>query len=476
MQTAACYIRVSTDDQLEYSPDSQLKLIQDYAAKNGIVLLEDCIFIEESGISGKSMNKRPEFMKMITVSKKKPKPFDVILLWKFSRFARNMEEAITVKSMLKKNDIDVISISEPIPSGPFGDLIERVIEWSDAYYLTNLSQEVKRGMKEKASRGEPVCPPPIGYDMIDGKYVPNADAEFVRNVFNDYLNGVGLRAIAVKYSNLGLKTTRGNLIDNRAVEYMLRNPVYIGKIRWSVNGRAASTRHYDDPNIMIADGQHEPIVSKEVFEEVQQKLDTQKQLYGRYQRSEQKIEYMLKGLVRCSSCGATLVAINRKCPSMQCHNYARGQCKTSHAIKLEKAEAAVIEYLQNAVISDEFDVEHITKKPSDSPDINYKKLLDNEHAKLARIKQAYQNGIDSLDEYKYNKEQITASIRKIEEAMKQTAPPINRKEYRQKIINVLKVVTDPKQTPEVKNASLRTIVNRIVYNKPETRFEVYLYI
>ena len=111
MQTAACYIRVSTDDQLEYSPDSQLKLIQDYAAKNGIVLLEDCIFIEESGISGKSMNKRPEFMKMIAVSKKKPKPFDVILLWKFSRFARNMEEAITVKSMLKKNDIDVISIS-----------------------------------------------------------------------------------------------------------------------------------------------------------------------------------------------------------------------------------------------------------------------------------------------------------------------------------------------------------------------------
>ena len=147
MKTAAAYIRVSTDDQLEYSPESQLKVIQDYADKNGIILLEDCIYMESGGKSGKTMLKRDKFLELIAIAKKKPKPFDYILVWKFSRFARNQEEAITLKSMLKRNGIEVLSISEPLPEGPFGDLVERIIEWTDSYYLINLSQEVKRGMK-----------------------------------------------------------------------------------------------------------------------------------------------------------------------------------------------------------------------------------------------------------------------------------------------------------------------------------------
>ena len=80
MKTAAAYIRVSTDDQLEYSPESQLKVIQDYADKNGIILLEDCIFMESGGKSGKTMLKRDKFLELIAIAKKKPKPFDYILV------------------------------------------------------------------------------------------------------------------------------------------------------------------------------------------------------------------------------------------------------------------------------------------------------------------------------------------------------------------------------------------------------------
>lgn len=189
MKTAACYIRVSTDDQTEYSPDSQLKIIRDYAFKHDISLVEKYIFAEDGGKSGKNMTNRTEFMRLISLTKKKPKLFDAILVWKFSRFARNQEESIVLKSMLHKNGIDVISVSEALPEGPFGSLVERIIEWSDEYYLINLAQEVKRGMKERASRGQPVCPPPIGYSMDNGKYVPNADAQFVKNVFADYLYG-----------------------------------------------------------------------------------------------------------------------------------------------------------------------------------------------------------------------------------------------------------------------------------------------
>ncbi len=476
LKTAAAYIRVSTDDQLEYSPDSQLKVIQDYAEKNDIILLEDCIFMEDGGKSGKSIAKRDKFLELIALSKKKPKPFDMILVWKFSRFARNQEEAITLKSMLKRNEIEVISISEPLPEGPFGDLVERIIEWTDSYYLVNLSQEVKRGMKERAGRGEPVSPPPIGYDSKDGKYIPNSDAEYVKNIYADYLGGLGLRAIAVKYGNLGMRTTRGNLPDNRCIEYMLRNPVYTGKIRWSIDGRAASTRHYDNPNIMITPGKHQPIITEEQFAEVQQKLNEQKRMYGKYQRPEQHIDWMLKGLVRCSDCGATLIAISTKSPSLQCHNYARGTCKTSHSITIAKANAAIIDYLENAAITGDFNFVSADGEQRKDSATDYSKLIENEKIKLKRITLAYQNGIDTLEEYKINKAKIIKNIENLEKMdRRKPEPKIDAEAYRKKIFEVLKIIKHPKQKELDKNKALRSIIQKIVFNKPKNTFEVYFY-
>ena len=476
LKTAAAYIRVSTDDQLEYSPDSQLKVIQDYAEKNDIVLLEDCIFMEDGGKSGKSMAKRNKFLELISLSKKKPKPFDMILVWKFSRFARNQEEAITLKSMLKRNDIEVISISEPLPEGPFGDLIERIIEWTDSYYLVNLSQEVKRGMKERAGRGEPVTPPPVGYKLTEGKWEPSADAEFVKSIFNDYLNGIGLRALATKYGNLGLRTKRGNLPDNRFIEYMLRNPVYTGKIRWSEEGRAASTRHYDNPNIMITQGKHQPIVSQDLFDKVQNRLDEQKKMYGKYQRREQPIGYMLKGLVRCSECNSTLILVNTKSPAFQCHSYARGACKVSHSITIERANKLLIEYLENAVITEDFNVVPDNLHKESQEITNYKRIIENEYNKLTRIKSAYENGIDTLEEYKINKQKILSTIEKLEKnQISQQKPTFDKTTYAKKVYKVLKIIKDKKQSEEAKNGALRTIIKNIIFDKKNKRFEVYFY-
>lgn len=476
MLTAAAYIRVSTDDQLEFSPDSQLKLIQEYAEKNNITLLEDYIFIEEEGRSGKSYAKREKFLQMITCAKKKPKPFDIILLWKFSRFARNQEEAITLKSMLKKNGIEVVSISEPLPEGPFGELIERILEWQDEYYLTNLSQEVKRGMKEKASRGEPVVPPPIGYDLIEGKYIPNQCAEFVKGVFNDYLSGMGFRAIATKYAALGLKTRRGNPPDNRFIEYMLRNPVYAGKIRWSTEGRAASKRQYDSEGIMIAEGKHEAIINQEIFDAVQEKVAEQKKRYGKYQRSEQSFGYMLKGLVRCSNCNSTLVMVNTKSPSLQCHSYARGACTVSHSTVLNNANRLITEYIQQAAITGDFAV---SSKSEDykSLEVDYAKLISNEKTKLERVKNAYMSGVDTLEEYKTAKAKIEKEIKKYEFAMAKSnkSANVNKKSYQNKLLSVYKIISDPKQTEEAKNIALRSVVEKIIYRKPENKFEVYFY-
>ena len=98
-QFGAAYIRVSTDDQVELSPESQLEEIRKYAQREGILLLEDQIYID-AGISGKKAERRPEFMRMIATAKASECPFSVILLWKYSRFARNQEESIVYKSML----------------------------------------------------------------------------------------------------------------------------------------------------------------------------------------------------------------------------------------------------------------------------------------------------------------------------------------------------------------------------------------
>ena len=96
----AAYIRVSTEEQTELSPDSQLEEIYRYADREQIQILQNHIYID-AGISGKKAENRPEFMRMIAEAKSTPKPFSVILLWKYSRFARNQEESIFYKSILR---------------------------------------------------------------------------------------------------------------------------------------------------------------------------------------------------------------------------------------------------------------------------------------------------------------------------------------------------------------------------------------
>ena len=153
IRTAALYIRVSTHEQEELSPDSQKRLLLDYANAHQISVPEQWIF-QENGVSGRKADKRPQFQQMIAQAKSASHPFDAILVWKFSRFARNQEESIVYKSMLKnKYQVYVISISEPIIDGPFGSLIERIIEWMDEFYSIRLSGDVVRGMTEKALRG-----------------------------------------------------------------------------------------------------------------------------------------------------------------------------------------------------------------------------------------------------------------------------------------------------------------------------------
>ncbi len=477
MKIAAAYIRVSDERQDEYSPESQLKLIRDFAKRNDFIVPEEYVFFDD-GISAKSTKKRDRFNEMIGIAKTKPQPFEAILVWKFSRFARNQEQSIVYKSLLKKNNIDVLSISEPISSDPFGSLIERIIEWMDEYYLIRLSGEVKRGMTEKASRGEAMCHPAFGFDLKNKCYYPNEYADTVRMIFNDYINGIGMRTIAKKLNSLGIKTTRGGTFDNRHIEYILNNPVYNGKIRWSTDGRAASNRDYNNPNTMIVDGKHDAIIDNETWERTQQRMKEQERMYPKFQRRDQNTEWMLKGLVRCSACGATLTMAGTKCMSMQCHRYARGQCETSHSLSVAKADKAVIQALEEAVGNLQFNVVPI---PTDrkSNCIDYQALIDQEHRKLLRCKDSYIAGIDTIEEYKANKEKISKEIEALKEkaaADKQKTSLPTTAQYAEKVRNVIDILKNDTVTARLKNEALRAIIAHIVYEKPEGNLKLFFYI
>lgn len=481
----AAYIRVSDERQDEYSPDSQLKKIRENAAKDGVYIPDEYVFYDD-GISGRTAKKRDDFNRMIAMAKEKNHPFETIFVWKFSRFARNQEEAILYKNLLRKNNVSVVSVSEPIPEGHFGTLIERIIEWMDEFYSINLGVEVSRGMEEKFSRGEPTGPPPVGYYMKDKKWFPDEEsgaANIVREVFHRYADGECQRAIAIDLGKRGIRTKQGGMPENRWIDYMLNNPSYIGMLRRSCEGgRAISKRDYRNDNIITVQGQHEPIISLELWEAVQERIREQKKKYPKHAMKSQPVAYILKGLVRCSSCDGTL-AVNGysgkdRTRILQCCNYARGECHTAHGITIPRIEAAFIAGLEEAVGSQTFTItprQPQKNKDAEAPD--YDKLIAVEERRLERAKEAYLNEIDTIEQYKKNKEQITARIEELKEKKNSAEPTetIDTAAYAKKVAEVVEFIKREDVTPQAKNEALRTIIEKVVYEKANNNLAIYFH-
>ena len=484
LRIGAAYIRVSDERQDEYSPDSQLKKIREHASKEGYIIPDEYVFYDD-GISGRNVKKRDDFNRMIAMAKEKNHPFEAIFVWKFSRFARNQEQAILYKNLLRKNKVSVISVSEPIPEGHFGTLIERIIEWMDEFYSINLGAEVTRGMTEKASRGEPTCAPPFGYFMRDGKYYPDEEsgkANIVREVFTLYSNGAKQREIAIMLGERGIRTRYGKKPEKRWVDYMLHNSCYIGKIRWTTDGtRSVSQRKLDNENIMVVDGHHEPIISMELWDKVQRMLEAQKKAYPKYAKRQQAIDYMLKGLVRCSACGATLACNGVKSGKaqarcMQCCNYSRGSCQTSHSITVPKIEAAFIEGLKQALGAKQFTITPSKPKKSDPTAVDFDKLIAVEERRLARAKEAYLAEIDTIEQYKKNKNEITERINDlIARRDKDIAKEFDLDAFTKKVAGIVEFIEREDVTEAAKNEALHTIIEKIVYEKAKGNLAIYFH-
>ena len=484
LKIGAAYVRVSDERQDEYSPDSQLKKIREYAAKDGYLIPDEYVFYDD-GISGKSARRRDDFNRMIAIAKEKTHPFDVIYVWKFSRFARNQEESMVYKNLLRKKGVSVVSVSEPIPEGHFGTLIERIIEWMDEFYLVNLGTEVMRGMTEKVTRGEAVIPAPFGYINGEKTFLPDEQggtADIVREIFERYANGEKQREIAVLLGQKGVRTRRGNPPENRWVDYILHNPCYIGKVRWTPDGlRAVSKRDYNNDKIMIIDGLHQPLISMELWDKVQKKLDYQKNAYPKYAKRQQAVNYMLKGLVRCGACDgpiamASAVSGKNKTRTLQCCNYAKGSCHTSHSVTVPKIEKAFIQGLKQAVDENQFPIIPKVQKASSPTQVDYDKLIAVEEKRLARAKEAYLAEIDTIEQYAQNKKEITERIDDLKARKeKETFKEIDVDAFSKKVAGIVEYIERDDVTDTAKNEVLHTIIEKVVFEKAQGNLAIYFH-
>ena len=487
---AAAYIRVSTHMQEELSPEAQKRLLLDYAKQNGYFIPEEFVYMEK-GISGKKADKRPEFMKMISAAKQKPAPFQAILVWKFSRFARNQEESIVYKSLLKKQcGIDVISISEPLVDGPFGSLIERIIEWMDEYYSIRLSGEVTRGMTEKALKGGYLARPPLGY-RIDRKGEPPVivpeEAEIIRLIFDKYVNESYSPFKLARYLNeRGFKTSHGKPFERRSIEYIVGNPVYCGMTRW-YRTHNETNEIRDESEWIIAQGHHEPIISKELFEAAQER--TKNTYHPRGARPSVTYKHWLSGVVKCPSCGRTMIAkvikdktYGRNYCYFTCYGYSKGKCSLLGHVSSKILEPEVIAAIKEASCSDTLKFNIKQKVPTNSATdelLLLSKQLERIEIKENRIKEAYRNGIDTLEEYKENKQILANEKFEIEKKIeKLTATQSHEQveqQMRERIHSAYDIINSDQFSDEEKSEALRSVVEKIIWYKDEKTAEVYYY-
>ena len=491
IKTAALYIRVSTDKQEELSPDSQKRLLLEYAKSHNLLVSNQHIYTE-NGISGRKADKRPKFQQMIAAAKSEEHPFDVILLWKFSRFARNQEESIVYKSMLRnKCHVDVVSISEPLIEGPFGGLIERIIEWMDEFYSIRLSGDVTRGMTENALRGAYQCRPPLGYRIPYHKATPEIvpeEAAIIRLIFDKYVNEkMSLYALTRYLNSCGYKTSRGKPFEKRSLEYIIQNPGYAGDIRW--NRTINETNEIRDRSEwIIRPGHHPAIISKELFTQAQERF------FQEYKPKNAKppevTRHWLSGILKCPTCGRTLsscVRHRKALPdtfSFQCYGYLKGKCSANCYVRVEDIGPAVLNALTDVVNSSSVSYtlrQCHTEHAEESSVKNLKKQLSRLEQKELRAKEAYMDGIDTKEEYRANKEMLQKERRNLEEQLKEWSktseePEDNTQKLLRHISSILDILQSDEFTMQEKNSALKSVVEKITYDREHSHIDVDFYL
>ena len=361
---AALYARVSSDRQdVDLSVSAQLRALKEYAKANGYSVAREYVDEAESG----RVANRPQFREMIEEGSKPKSPFEVILVWKFSRFTRKREHAVAFKSMLRRKGIRVVSITEQAEDNATGRLLEGIIESVDEFYSENLAQEVVRGMREAASRGFFLASnAPFGYKRVKvndgGKERPTleidpATAPVVSEIFEKSLRGSGLKEICKELNERGI-TNRGKRWYKGTLHYVLRNEAYTGTAVWGKTSKGEKTQ---DP--VRVEGAWPALVSRELFDDVQQAMSDRAPKVRRPARVGSR--FLLSGLLKCGVCGRPYSAQGAKSGQFAyyiCGTLFRegaGTCSARY-LNAPRLETFVVEKIRERILNEETIVALVT--------------------------------------------------------------------------------------------------------------------
>ncbi len=286
---AVIYARYSSDNQREESIEGQIRECRAFAERKGYSIIGTYI---DRAISAKTDN-RPEFQQMIKDSS--GREFEAVIVWKLDRFARNRYDSARYKAVLRKNGVNVISATETISDGAEGIILESVLEGMAEYYSAELAEKVTRGMTENALKGafNGGCVT-YGYMIDKNKHfcIDPAAAPVVQDIFKRYADGETIRSIADDLNSKGIKNKNGKFTYH-FINWLLKNRRYLGEYsyRGTINTTAIP-----------------PLVTPELFERCQQRLESNKHKAASFKTVDEK--YLLTGKIFCGECGTTLSGIS----------------------------------------------------------------------------------------------------------------------------------------------------------------------
>ena len=278
MQTAAIYARYSSDSQNEQSIEGQLRVCEEYAKRNDIIILNTYI---DRAMTGRNDN-RPDFQRMLKDSSRKE--WNFIIVYKFDRFARNRYETAIHKKELKDNGVKVLSAMENIPDTPEAIIFESMLEGYAEYYSAELAQKVKRGMFETRRKGLYQGGGLLYGYKIDGRkiVIDENNAAVVRFMYEQYANGVFVKDIIKTLTKKNV-FYKGKPFVRNSVYNILRNEKYSGVYK-----------HGDE----VVDNMYPQIVPTDVFNQVRRKVAANK-----YGKKSVKTDFLLRQKLICGNCG-----------------------------------------------------------------------------------------------------------------------------------------------------------------------------
>ena len=355
LTSAALYARVSSERQdVDLSVSAQMRALREYANKNGYVVVREYVDEAESG----RVADRPEFRRMIDEARKTKAPFREILVWKFSRFTRKREHAVAFKSMLRRQGVRVVSITEQAEDTATGRLLEGIIESVDEFYSENLAQEVLRGMREAASRGFWVAPmPPYGYTkvkVLDGPkerptLEPDPDGSLlVKRIFDMAEARMGMLKIARVLNDDGIASPRGKLWNKTTVHGILNNEAYTGTLVWGNNAK-------DNADPVRVEKAFPAIVTKAQFDRVNKIMRSRAPKITHPRRVGST--FLLSGLVKCYRCKRALsgrYSSRGTFPYYVCHSFVKrapGGCD-SPRVDARHFEELVVSSIRSNILTE----------------------------------------------------------------------------------------------------------------------------